>query len=74
MGKGKGKLSTWQCTLHTGHILLEFKNLRNGRSFYFFKQLNFKLKGSTKIYFKSKVNLFNIPNVLHKTNISYQSH
>lgn len=74
MGKGKGKLATWQCTLYTGHILLEFKNLRNGRAFYFFRQLNFKLKGLTRIYYKKNINLFVKQGVMHKTNTSYQSY
>lgn len=49
MGKGKGKLSIWYAQLYTGHLLLEFKNLRNGRVRYYLRQSKYKLKGKFKI-------------------------
>lgn len=48
MGKGKGKLENWCTNVYSGIIFTEFKNLRKGRSFYFMKQLTFKLGIKTK--------------------------
>lgn len=49
MGKGKGKLSIWSVGLKTGHLLIEFKNLRTGRALYYIRQSRFKLKSNFKI-------------------------
>ena len=49
MGKGKGKLSIWSVGLKTGHLLIEFKNLRTGRALYYIRQSRFKLKSSFKV-------------------------
>lgn len=49
MGKGKGKLSIWSIGLKTGHLLIEFKNLRIGRALYYIRQSQFKLKSSLKV-------------------------
>lgn len=49
MGKGKGKLSIWATQIYTGHILIEFKNLRNGRAKYYIRQSQYKLKGIFRI-------------------------
>ena len=73
MGKGKGKLSSWKCNLSPGHILVEFENLRNGRMFYFFKQLQFKLKTPTKFIVKNTNKLMNQNSLSFKKNVSYQS-
>jgi hypothetical protein len=43
MGKGKGKLSSWYSFLPSGVILVEYKNLRCGRSSYFLRQLQLRL-------------------------------
>ena len=43
MGKGSGKLSTWYTQVRGGVTLIEFKNLRYGRSSYFAKQVAHKL-------------------------------
>ena len=48
MGKGKGKLEAWFTTIYPGTVLVEFKNLRYGRAFYFCKQVTFKLGVDTK--------------------------
>nr|APW82420.1 rpl16 [Laurentiella strenua] len=48
MGKGKGKLDRWYSTVYPGIMLVEFRNLRYGRSLYFFKQLTHKLGVCTK--------------------------
>lgn len=42
MGKGSGKLSTWYTQIRSGVTIIEFKNLRYGRSRYFFKQISHK--------------------------------
>jgi large subunit ribosomal protein L16 len=52
MGKGKGKLSIWATQLYTGHLLIEFKNLRNGRVKYYLRQTRYKLGGIFKIIWK----------------------
>jgi len=52
MGKGKGKLSIWSTLLFTGHLLLEFKNLRNGRANYYLRQTQYKLKSKFKILWR----------------------
>lgn len=43
MGKGAGKLSSWYTNLYPGTFLLEFKNLRRGRSLYYTRQIQHKL-------------------------------
>lgn len=43
MGKGKGKLSGWYGKLPSGINLIEYRNLRNGRSTYFLRQIKFRL-------------------------------
>jgi ribosomal protein L16/L10AE len=43
MGKGVGKLVLWHTLLHGGRILVEFKNLRQGRAMYYAKQIVTKL-------------------------------
>ena len=52
MGKGKGKLSIWSTLLFTGHLLLEFKNLRNGRAKHYLRQAQYKLKSKFKVIWK----------------------
>ena len=52
MGKGVGKLNTWHMHLKGGSFVLEFKNLRFGRSIYFFKKVKIKLAMPTIIFFK----------------------
>ena len=54
MGKGKGKLSIWFTQIPTGHTLIELRNLRNGRAVYFLKQVQHRLKNSSKIIFRSR--------------------
>lgn len=43
MGKGAGKLSTWYTHLYCGTFVVEFKNLRPGRSYYYATQIKHKL-------------------------------
>ena len=52
MGKGAGKLSTWFIKLNAGKTVLEFKNLRLGRAFYFLKQVSHKLPTESITIFK----------------------
>ena len=53
MGKGKGRLGIWYAKIPTGHVLVEFKNVRRGRVLYFLNQIRFKTKSLSKI---NKVN------------------
>lgn len=73
MGKGKGKLAIWFTQLPVGHIFIESKNLRNGRMKYFFKQLQFRLKSSTKILYKIDSSKNNILSALGTNRIGFQS-
>lgn len=59
MGKGKGKNNGWSSLLKSGNIFLEFKNLREGRSRYFYKQISNRLQYKTIIVFKT-LNMLNI--------------
>ena len=49
MGKGKGKQSSWNLICKGGTSLFEYKNLRYGRSVYFFKQIQFRLNAPSII-------------------------
>ena len=60
MGKGKGKLECWFTNISAGSILIEFKNLRKGRSDFFMKQMTHKLGVPTK-YCYATTNYFNFP-------------
>ena len=60
MGKGKGKLECWHTTIAGGTILFEFRNLRFGRSVFFFTQTTHKLGIATKFIFPSST-YFNLP-------------
>ena len=52
MGKGSGKLNTWVVHLCGGSLIIEFKNLRPGRSKFFFKKINTKITAPTIEVFK----------------------
>ena len=43
MGKGAGKLAHWYTQIRSGKLIVEFKNLRLGRSKYYAKQVSHKL-------------------------------
>jgi large subunit ribosomal protein L16 len=60
MGKGKGKLKTWFAYIRGGGFILEYKNLRQGRLLYFFRQATFKF-GTRTIIVYSKSFFFNFP-------------
>jgi ribosomal protein L16/L10AE len=71
MGKGKGKLECWFTNISGGSIILEFRNLRKGRSFYFMKQMTHKLGVPTKFLYSTNF-YFNFPlkksqNIFFKT-------
>ena len=54
MGKGKGKTDAWFVKLRPGSFLFELKNLRQGRAFYFLKQMKIRISvPSTIICFSS---------------------
>jgi large subunit ribosomal protein L16 len=57
MGKGVGKLKLWFTSVSAGKILIEFKNLRQGRFFYFYKRLDSKFKVFTKPTYNSTKNI-----------------
>ena len=71
MGKGKGKLQTWFTNIKGGTILIEYKNLRFGRSNYFLKQMQYKL-GSNSTILKKKINFTTLP-LYHKKKINLQA-
>ena len=72
MGKGKGKLSLWFTELNMGHILLEFLNLRRGRSRYFIKQIQNKIKSKVKVIYFYENRLI-LKNSNFKKNIEFQT-
>jgi large subunit ribosomal protein L16 len=53
MGKGKGKLKCWFTNIRGGSIIIQFKNLRLGRSLLFMKQLTYKFGIPTKYLFNT---------------------
>ena len=57
MGKGVGKLKIWFTLISAGKILIEFKNLRQGRFLYFYKRLDSKFKVFTKPTYNSTKNI-----------------
>lgn len=57
MGKAKGKLSVWYAQLYPGMVLIEFKNLRFGRSVYYTSQLQSRIKGNVKIVYRDSVRI-----------------
>lgn len=65
MGKGKGKLECWYTNVSGGSTIVEFRNLRKGRSSFFMKQLTHKLGTPTKFIFNNK-NYFHFPISLAK--------
>lgn len=65
MGKGKGKLECWFTNISGGTTLIELKNLRRGRAFFFLKQLSHKLGTPTKFLFNTNFYL-NTPLLISK--------
>lgn len=55
MGKGKGKNECWFTNVSGGTTLVEFKNLRYGRSKYFMSQMTHKLGISTRYIFNTNI-------------------
>jgi len=53
MGKGAGKLNSWQIQMRGGVFIFEFKNLRPGRAIKFFKRAATKIPTPTLIHFNS---------------------
>ena len=72
MGKGIGKLKSWFSITYSVHILIEFKNLRNGRSLYFSKQLQKRIKCFSKIVYRSRQ--LRVCPGFNRDNVSYQSY
>lgn len=72
MGKGKGKLSIWYNKITTGSVFIETRNLRTGRAVYYLRQAQRKLKGSSKIVYKTQLLRFMYLSV-GKINVRYQS-
>lgn len=72
MGKGKGRLSIWHSLLPTGHILVEFKNIRPGRALYFLNQVRGKIKSLSKLKFSNQ-NLVRSKTPIGSKQVLYQS-
>lgn len=56
MGKGKGKLQLWYAKIRPGLILIQVKNIRKGRVFFFFKQFEYKLNRKLCIVYSNYLN------------------
>lgn len=56
MGKGKGKRDTWFAKIPNGSILIEFKNLRQGRAIYFINQIKYRLPIQSYLIFGQNFN------------------
>lgn len=54
MGKGKGKLKGWFSQTPPSITLVEYKNLRVGRSDYFLKQLSHRLPVKSRLIYEYK--------------------
>lgn len=71
MGKGVGKLATWEIRLRGGLFLFEFKNLRPGRSMYFGKQIAARIPTQSRLVFNStkhiKINMSRKTNPMIRT-------
>jgi len=52
MGKGKGKSSNWAAKIPSKSIFIELRNVRLGRTYYYLRQINYKLPGSYAIISK----------------------
>jgi len=65
MGKGKGKLVIWWTYIRPGINIIEFKNLRNGRAFYFLKNIAYKLFVKIKII---KIYNISVKTIFKKSN------
>lgn len=53
MGKGKGKAKKWYVYIRGGINIVEFWNLRKGRSLYFMRQLSYRLTTPTAPLFNN---------------------
>jgi len=49
MGKGKGTLDYWACTIRSGQVLFEISNIRQTMAYYLLKKASRKLPLLTKI-------------------------
>lgn len=54
MGKGTGKLTCWFTLLKSGATIIEFKNIRYGRAFYYMRQFSFKMSCDTIFLWSSR--------------------
>ena len=61
MGKGKGKLKGWFSQTAPSLTLVEYKNLRVGRSNYFLKQLSHRLPVKTRLIYAFGQKHVNLP-------------
>jgi hypothetical protein len=55
MGKGKGKLNSWFSKCNSGSIVIETKNVRPGRTFFFYKQLIIRFFTGSKIIINKRI-------------------
>jgi ribosomal protein L16/L10AE len=66
MGKGTGKLAAWVAELPSGLNILEYHNLRYGRSLYFMKQIQFKLPVKSRLKQTLNLKKINLPTNTNK--------
>jgi ribosomal protein L16/L10AE len=69
MGKGKGKAHSWFMQIPACTNIISFKNLRPGRFYYFFYQVQHKLR--TPLLYKSKHYALTTLSFKTTTKISY---
>lgn len=65
MGKGKGKLSNWVSNIRAGINIVELRNLRTGRAYYFLNQIMYRLpvKTTLVVRYSTKVPLIFMKNI-----------
>lgn len=49
MGKGKGKLNDWYSKMRYNSVILEYKNLREGRLYYYKKQVEARVPSQLRV-------------------------
>ena len=55
MGKGTGKLIGWYSLIRCGTVIIEFKNLREGRASYYLTQFSNKMGFDTVFLWTSRL-------------------
>jgi ribosomal protein L16/L10AE len=55
MGKGTGKLTCWFTLIKSGSTIIEFKNIRHGRAYYYMRLFSFKMSCDTVFLWSSNL-------------------